>query len=612
MEAKKNIFIGLKIAIGGLACQFVATVFVSILSRHSGSVLQQAVAFHLIYGIPMWLIVVLHLYQKKLVLLEQDEEEEIKKRSLDNSKIFEQVSYAYSAKQKLKQMEKWVIPVIAILVAFLNLYFFSEVFNLVQTPVFSINNPAMSAAFLFSTSFFLFMLGRFSAGLLSPSTLPLRVGSSVALSGALWCFIAGLSSAAFHLGFQLPEKVFSFIITLLFAVLGIEAIFYIILEFYRPRVGEEKYLIYESRILGLLVQPQGLTSAILDWLDYQFGFRISQVWFFRFLEKTVAPLVLFQIFTFFLLTSVFSVGPGQKAIVERFGKPRGEVFLPGLHFKLPFPIEKYYIHPVDMVQTLWLGFEGEMPQPEAYLWTRAHHEDEHLFIVATEKENAADAVTLNLISMNIQVQYRIRDIHSYMYKSANPVAILRNIAYREVVKESAGIDMLYALTVGRGEFAGGLKDSIQDALDRIGLGIEIVDISVVSLHPPVPIAGAFEAVIASMEEREALILDAQAYKEGLLPLSYARAAATLYSADAHFERTVLIASADGNRFLKQMLPEKKAPAYHRMKLYLDTLERTLPQVRKYVVPSGVEGRRITIIDLEERITPEALFMKEAR
>ncbi len=605
---------GLKVSISGLILQSIAAISVLILSATNLSVLQKGLALYLVSGMPVWLIVILHIHQQKLALLEQIEEEELKSRYEDKSKIFEQISSVYSAKERLKQVEKWVVPVFSILIATFSLYLSFIYFNVLTDPAFIIKNPALSAAFLFPLSFFLFLLGKFSA-CLSESLLckPLRAGSSVMLAGALLCFVSGISSSLFHFGFQVQEKVFSFLIFILLAVLGAEKLVCFILEIYRPKTEASKYFLYESRILCLLVKPKNITDAILESLNYQFGFKVSQVWLFSFFEKILAPLILFQAGAFLLLTVMVTVGPGERAIVERFGKPRkyGEVLLPGIHFKWPFPIEKVYTYPFDKVQVMWLGCEDEEHEKArgAYLWTKAHYKMEHSFLVAG-KTQEEDMAVANIICMDIQVQYKIRDVHLYAYSTSNPVAVLRNIAYRNAVRKSASLDIMDAMTSGRMEFARGLKHSIQDFADRYNLGIQIVNVLPASMHPPVHVVDAYQGVIASMEQKETSILRAKGYRAALLPIASANAASLIYQSESYAARTVLLASSDAERFSQRLLSERVVPLYYRMKLYLDSLKIALSPTRKYILPSGVSAGRITVINLEEKVTPEMLFMEK--
>ena len=67
-------------------------------------------------------------------------------------------------------------------------------------------------------------------------------------------------------------------------------------EIYRPRMkGQVAHLLYDSRLVGLLGQPGGIFSTVAQAIDYQFGFKVSDTWFYRFLEKAMVWIVLLQL-----------------------------------------------------------------------------------------------------------------------------------------------------------------------------------------------------------------------------------------------------------------------------------------------------------------------------
>jgi len=65
--------------------------------------------------------------------------------------------------------------------------------------------------------------------------------------------------------------------------LAAETLISLVLEIYRPRVkGRIGPPLYESRTIGLLGQPEGIVSTVAHTLDYQFGFKVSETWFYSF------------------------------------------------------------------------------------------------------------------------------------------------------------------------------------------------------------------------------------------------------------------------------------------------------------------------------------------
>ena len=104
---------------------------------------------------------------------------------------------------------------------------------------------------------------------------------------------------------------------MILVLVAIENLLSLIFEIYRPRVATEgARTLYESRLIGLLGQPQGIVTTVAQALDYQFGFKVSETWFYQFLEKALAKIILAQLAVLFVTTMVVIIDPHEKAVVE--------------------------------------------------------------------------------------------------------------------------------------------------------------------------------------------------------------------------------------------------------------------------------------------------------
>ena len=76
-----------------------------------------------------------------------------------------------------------------------------------------------------------------------------------------------------------------------------------------------------AALVGLLAQPESLFTTAAQALDYQFGFKVSETWFFRLLQKNLPLLLLAQLAVLLLSTCVVFMDAGEQAVLERFGRP---------------------------------------------------------------------------------------------------------------------------------------------------------------------------------------------------------------------------------------------------------------------------------------------------
>lgn len=393
------------------------------------------------------------------------------------------------------------------------------------------------------------------------------------------------------------------------AVLGIELLVNLVIEFYRPRISTEERPVFESRILALFTEPGGIVRNIADTLDYQFGFKVSKTWLYIFLEKSLAPLIIIWLAALWLFTCIGEVGPGEVGVRENFGRriESKQPLLAGIYLKLPWPFGKIARFPVHRVREINIGPEltdekGNKKLPEVVLWSTSHYAKEGRFLVAAEREASGNEVPASFMAAFLPVQYKIKkdNVKDYAYRHENPDKTLKAIAEREIAGYFASADMLKIMSVEREKTIEKLRENIQRAADDMELGVEIIKVNLHDAHPPADqVALAFQDVVGAQEERETEILSAEVYKNKVLPVAEAEAKKLIADAEAHRDNVVKISEAEKLRFAKQRSAYREMPEMFILHTYLDFLENDCKAVRKYIVP--VSGRYdVYIINLEEK------------
>ncbi|MBN8249505.1 MAG: hypothetical protein J0L84_18925 [Verrucomicrobia bacterium] len=201
------------------------------------------------------------------------------------------------ARRAREQFERWVVPIFTLLLFVGESYGVWYFWKRLERPDDMFAKPApaaLSLAIFAAVSFVLFLLGRYSARLaqLEASAL-LRPSGSAILLGALVSGIAAVASGLDWAGFGRWDRYIALGMTALLALVALETLFGLVFEIYRPRVqGRVGRLLYESRIVGLLGQSGGLFNTAAQALDYQFGFKVSDTWFYRYLEQSLSGFAL--------------------------------------------------------------------------------------------------------------------------------------------------------------------------------------------------------------------------------------------------------------------------------------------------------------------------------
>ncbi len=471
-------------------------------------------------------------------------------------------------------------------------------------------------------------------------------GGWMVFSGVLF-LLALVAMVCEHFGWAaavIDMRIAKISATILIA-LGAELVFSFVIEFYRPRLpGETERPLPESRILALFVEPGGIARNVAASLDYQFGFQVSEVWFYRFLERAVTPLVLVMAIAFWLQTCIVVVGTEENGIREFLGDVNDtETLKPGLYLKLPSPFSRIYTFPVEQIQEVVVGDHGDDhgedgdedhaeredpmeedlqgdPSGRVIVWSRRHHKGEPMFLTAnrggeedapgsatdTDKVKARAApVSVALVSAHVPVYFKVKNLYDYRYRHRNPRETLEKIATREMIRYLAATDMATVISSGHGAGGREVAQRIQQATDEIQLGIDVVFVNVQAVHPPPEVGGAFDDVVAASEERHEKVLLAEAYAMQAEPQAEGMALQTTTQAEAYKNERVQVSKAEADRFEKQLEAHRASPRLFVLNSFLDVLETEGADVRKFVVAAR-SGREVISLNLEEKLRPDLL------
>lgn len=506
----------------------------------------------------------------------------------------------------------------------------------------------------------LFLLGMYGAGLVKVREWePLRAGAGYALGSTGCAVLAGLTMLVSGMFGVVPERVVSCLILLWMTLQGIEILVNFVLDIYRPRVpGVAARPAYDSRLSGLLAEPKGIFETFAHTLDYQFGFRISESWFFRFLRRALIPLACIQLAFLYSLSCFVYVQPGDVAIIERWGAPRGLAAVegaadrwdalaqteagrplgPGLWLKYPWPVERAVRVPRDRISTLTIGYafdtEEEAREKAAELrgivanWDREHIKDETSYLMplpsgmAVEGLEAPGAggggfdtpgtVDALFLSGTFTVEYRIgsdADVFRYQYTYRDATRMLRVMAEREVTAYLAGADFWDMMARAPDRVRGELADRIRAAARETGIGIEIVNVGIANTHPPAGTVGAsFLQVIASQQERMIRIHRGETDRVRIVGMTPGEADGVLREAEAYAFGREASAEAERDWFRDQMRAHAAAPEAYRELMRLRAMEEAVRGARLILLPSETT----LLLDESEAMKPEGLMRSLGR
>jgi regulator of protease activity HflC (stomatin/prohibitin superfamily) len=267
------------------------------------------------------------------------------------------------------------------------------------------------------------------------------------------------------------------------------------------------------------------------------------------------------------------IGPQEEGIRLRFGRLASRMPVShGLHLKWPWPLETVDRYPVTRVQTLALGYAG--PPKDSLLWARTHAGEEYQLLLGDGRE---------LLSVDATVSYRIRDVLAFAFGSQNTRETLEALAYRLLMRETVASNLDRVLTADRTEFGRRFTVALQRACDEQGLGLDVLHVGFISLHPPVGIATAYEDVVSAEIERETQAARARAYQEATVPAAQVEATRQVQGAAAEGARRLADAQGAAARFLATLGASRAEPKLFRFRRRLEALEEGLTSRSLFIV-----------------------------
>ncbi len=617
-NTQKNGSVNLAAALATFIAAFAVTLFVN---SQAGQVASVFLGLTVLVAFTGWFQMRLE-ENERLEKLELDE----LARSQGESALFAaKDSEVFPARRAREQFEKYFVPGFCVLLLVLEAGAAWVLWHWISRPGTGLAaERTMPALSLFAIiSLLLFLLGRFSVTIsrLEDHRL-LRPSSSFLLAGAFVCTFTALGMAAVEGKFLAADAWVARGLCVLLALMAGELLLTLLLEIYRPHLkGKVSRPLYDSRLVGLLAQPESLFTTAAQALDYQFGFKVSETWFYQLLQKNLPMLLLAQAAVLLLSTCVVFVDAGEQAVLEHFGRHVANLSA-GAHLKWPWPIERVYRYRTEQIQSLYVGYTPDTNETAAVLWTVAHNQEQNFLVGSSEPStfseskggNAGDDTQdslrtppVSLISVSIPIQFQITNISDWIYNNAEPSNLLSELATRSVVHYLAGADLNSVLSRGRLEATDTLRRDLQAAANERGLGAKIVFVGLQDIHPPTAsqVAATYEKVVGALQTHIASNLLAHA--EAIMTNSLADAVAFTTNSAAEALRVQLDTSAFASAalFTNQLPAFDAAPSIYKQRVYFQTFPLATANARKYIL-LVTNTQNVLVYELEDKIREDLI------
>lgn len=307
--------------------------------------------------------------------------------------------------------------------------------------------------------------------------------------------------------------------------------------------------------------------------------------------KKIVTIVVAAVVVLILLAGLgscwYTVDDKQQAVVTTFGKVT-DITDAGVHFKLPFGIQKVYKVDVNVYQKIELGYRTDKTNAEGY--------------DLNTSESTMITGDYNIVNVEFFVEYKISDPERYLFSSNNPELILRNLIQSQVrnVVGSSSVDAV--LTDGKENIQMQVKNLVSQILEEYDIGLTLVDVKIQDSEPPTQdVIEAFKAVETAKQQAETVVNDAKAYQNAQLPDAQAQADKLIQNAEYLKQKRINEAIEQVAMFEAMYEQYAQNPEITKTRMYYEAVSQILPGVKLYINTSGSGSDVQMLLPLESLV-----------
>ncbi len=310
------------------------------------------------------------------------------------------------------------------------------------------------------------------------------------------------------------------------------------------------------------------------------------------IKKYIIPIAIVIGIIILGYTSIYTVKANQEAAILRFGK-YVETVGPGLHFKMPFGIDRVFPGEVKRIYNEEFGYRTLHSGRESMIDYDFRGAKE-VSLMLTGDRNCAE--------VNWVVRYKIKILKDFLFNVRDVKSTIRDVSeavMREIVGDKS-IDEV--LTIGRRNIEEIAEKEIEEMLDSYGCGIDIQKVNLKGVDPPEQVKDAFDAVNQAVQFRDQIINEAEGKKNKIIPAAMGKKQQVIREAEGYKIRRINEATGDTKAFLAVWGEYEKAKDVTRRRLYLETMARVIPECEDLYIIDEEQKGILPILNLGESKT----------
>jgi len=266
------------------------------------------------------------------------------------------------------------------------------------------------------------------------------------------------------------------------------------------------------------------------------------------------------------LTSWYTVDESEQAVILTFGKVEEGISEPGLHFKMPWPIQDVITLSKETF-SLQFGYQQEGGNVEDF-------PEETQMITGDE----------NIVLADLVVQWRITGPEKFLFNASDPEEILYDATSASLRSIIGSSEIDEALTSGKAEIEADVHELLTTLIDEYDIGISILAVKLQDVElPNEDVRKAFTDVTDARETMNTKTNEANKYRNQKLNEAEGEKDAMISRAQGEKEARIQTAIGDVAVFNALYNEYVNNPEITRERLVIETLEQVLPNSEIYIM-----------------------------
>ncbi|MGA1824176.1 MAG: FtsH protease activity modulator HflK [bacterium] len=285
--------------------------------------------------------------------------------------------------------------------------------------------------------------------------------------------------------------------------------------------------------------------------------------------------VLLSLLLLDIISGIYFISPNELGVIQRFGKILTTYTGPGLHYSLPWPIDK--IHKVAVKKVHRIIFDDFSKNSYS---AKSFRDITGLDSYCLTGDN-------NIVNLSCVLQYTIGQPKEYLITASHNEQILTKIVSNTIIHTLASMRVDEILTFGKKTIENNIKQNLQERINSLHIGLNITFVELREVSPPPSVQDYFDDVINAQMDKKKYVTTAESYRTEQILKAQAKATHVSGKAQAHKINVVTEASGETKRFLEQLKQARNDLSTAKQQLYQQSIKEIWSAAKKkYIVGPG--------------------------